>query len=190
MDSGFYLQTNDGENILKLNTFFKMSVLAAGMVAALGANASDGTITVNGSIIATGCQVDAASIAAPVVLGDLSPENFPAIGSISEKQNINVVLTACPTTQAGVKLTAIGTPDATNDQLLALNSDSTATGLGIALYNSDGSLIPMNSPSASAAIDAETGGATVALQAAAMSTAAQVTGGAFTATTNFTLSYN
>lgn len=175
---------------MKLTSLFKMSVLAAGMVAAMGANAADGTINVSGSIIATGCEVDATSIAAPVALGDLSPENFATVGSISAKQNINIALTSCPTTQAGVKLTATGAADATNNQLLALSTDSVARGLGIALYNADGTLIPMNSPSASAAINAETGVATIALQAAAMSTATSVTGGAFTATTNFTLSYN
>ncbi|WP_426785921.1 fimbrial protein (plasmid) [Rahnella variigena] len=175
---------------MKLNTFFKMSVLAAGMVAAMGANAVDGTINVGGTIIETGCQVDAASIAAPVDLGELVPGNFPTIGSISDKKDINVVLTGCPVTQAGVVLTALGAADATNNQLLALNGDSTATGLGIALYNMDGSLIPMNSSSAVAAINAETGSATISMQAAAMSTADTVTGGAFSATTNFSLTYN
>lgn len=175
---------------MKINTFFKMSVLAAGMVAAMGANAADGTINVAGTIIDTGCQVDAAGIAAPVALGDLVPADFPTIGSISAKKDINIVLTGCPASQTGVALTALGAADATNNQLLALNGDSAATGLGIALYNMDGSLIPMNSSSALAAINSETGSATIALQAAAMSTAEAITGGTFTATTNFSLTYN
>ncbi|MCM2444767.1 MULTISPECIES: fimbrial protein [Rahnella] len=175
---------------MKINTFFKMSVLAAGMVAALGANAADGTINVGGTIIETGCQVDAASIAAPVALGDMASTSFPTIGSISAKKDINVVLTECPVTQSGVSLIALGAADATNNELLALNDESTAAGLGIALYNMDGSLIPMNSSSAVASINAETGSATIAMQAAAMSTAEKVTAGAFTATTNFSLTYN
>ena len=175
---------------MKLNTFVKMSVLAAGMVAAMGANAADGSLSVSGQIIASACQVDAASISAPINMGTLVPAGFPTVGSISQKKDINVVLTACPLSQAGVMLTATGSADAVNNELLALNSDSAATGLGIALYNMDGSLIPMNSPSAAAAIDPTTGGATIALQAAAMSTADTVSSGAFTATTNFTLSYN
>lgn len=174
---------------MKVTSFFKMSVLAAGMVAAMGANAEDGTITVSGTVIAAGCEVDAASIAAPIVFNDLDAGALSTVGTISDKQDINIALTACPVSQAGVMFTASGTADATNNQLLALSGDSVATGMGIAIYNKDGDLIPMNSASAAAAIDAETGTATIALQAAVMSTAV-VTAGTFAATTNFSLIYN
>jgi major type 1 subunit fimbrin (pilin) len=176
--------------VMKMDSFFKMSVLAAGLVAAMGANAADGTLNVTGSLISSGCTVDSASLAAPVALGELQSSDFAAVGDISDKHDIVINLTSCPTSQAGVMLSASGAADATNDELLALAADSTATGLGIALYNKDGALIPMSSASAAAAIDAETGAATINLQAAAMSTAEHVTGGDFTATTNFTLSYN
>lgn len=175
---------------MKMTSFFKMSVLAAGMVAAMGANAADGTLQISGNIIASGCTVDSASLATPVAMGVLQSADFAAVGTISAKQDIAINLTGCPTSQAGVMLSASGSADATNDQLLALSADSTATGLGIALYNKDGALIPMNAASAAAPIDAEAGTATINLQAAAMSTAEDVTGGDFTATTNFTLSYN
>ena len=175
---------------MKLNVFSKVSILAAVMVAAMGANAADGTLQITGNVIASGCTVDSASLATPVALGELQSADFAAVGTISEKQDIAINLTGCPTSQAGVMLSASGSADATNDQLLALSADSTATGLGIALYNKDGALIPMSSASAAAPIDAEAGTATINLQAAAMSTAENVTGGDFTATTNFTLSYN
>lgn len=167
-----------------------MSVLAAGMVAAQGANAADGTLNITGTVIATGCTVDAASIAAPVALGDLQASAFTAVGDISEKKDITINLTECPVTQSGVMMTATGATDATNSELLGLSGDSVATGLGIALYNKGGALIPMNSASVAAPIDAETGVATINLEAAAMATSASVTGGDFTATTNFTLTYN
>ncbi|MDH2898240.1 fimbrial protein [Rahnella variigena] len=175
---------------MKMTSFFKMSVLAAGMVAAMGANAADtGTLNVTGSLVATTCSVDAGSTT-DVAFDTLSATSFAAVGAISEKKDIVLNLTACPVSQTGVMFTANGASDATNNQLLALGSDSVATGLGIAIYNKGGDLIPMHSASAAAPINAETGVATINLEAAAMSTAEAVTGGAFNATTTFVLSYN
>lgn len=175
---------------MKMDSFFKMSVLAAGLVAAMGANAGDtGTLNVTGSIIATSCAVDSSSTT-DVPMGTLAAESFADVGAISEKHDITLNLTGCPVSQTGVLFTANGASDATNNQLLALSSDSLATGLGIALYNKGGELIPMHSASAAAPIDAETGVATINLEAAAMSTAQSVTGGSFNATTTFVLSYN
>jgi len=175
---------------MKMTSFFKMSVLAAGMVAAMGANAGDtGTLNVTGTLIATSCTVDASSTL-DVPFDTLSAESFADVGAISEKKDIVLNLTECPISQTGVIFTANGASDATNNQLLALASDSTASGLGIAIYNKGGELIPMHSASAAAPINAETGVATINLEAAAMSTSTDVTGGAFNATTTFVLSYN
>ncbi|TDS92768.1 MULTISPECIES: fimbrial protein [Rahnella] len=175
---------------MKMTSFFKMSVLAAGMVAAMGANAGDtGVLNVTGTVIASSCVVDPSSTT-DVPMGTLSAADFTAVGSISPKQDITLNLTGCPLSQTGVMFAANGAADATNNQLLALSADSIASGLGIALYNKGGDLIPMHSASAAAPIDAEAGTATINLEAAAMSTADAVTGGAFNATTTFTLSYN
>ncbi|TDN59571.1 fimbrial protein [Scandinavium goeteborgense] len=175
---------------MKMDSFFKMSVLAAGMVAGMSANAADtGTLNVTGSLIATSCAVDASSTQ-EVDMGTLSAASFTEVGAISDKQDIVLNLTDCPVSQTGVMFSANGAADATNNQLLALSADSAATGMGIALYNKGGALIPMHETSAAAPINAETGVATINLEAAAMSTAASVTGGAFNATTTFVLSYN
>lgn len=176
---------------MKMTSFFKMSVLAAGMVAAMGANAGDtGTLNVTGTIIASSCVVDTVNSTPEVDLGTISATNFATVGTISTKKDITLALTGCPLSQTGVMFAANGAPDATNNQLLALSGDSVASGLAIALYNKGGDIIPMRSSSAAAPIDAEAGTATINLQAAAMSTAEEVTSGAFTATTTFTLSYN
>lgn len=175
---------------MKMDSFFKMSVLAAGMVVAMGANAGDtGTLNVTGSIIATSCVVDASSTT-QVPIGSLSATDFADVGAVSEKKDITLNLTSCPVSQTGVMFSANGASDAVNNQLLALSADSEASGLGIAIYNKGGALIPMHAASAAAPINAETGVATINLEAAAMSTAQSVTGGAFNATTTFVLSYN
>ncbi len=191
MDSGFNLQTNDGENILKLNTFVKMSVLAAGMVAAMGANAEDtGTISVSGTFLATACQIDAESIAAPIALGDISSATFANVGDTSLKQPFSIRVTDCPDSVANVMMAANGTKDSTNQDLLALGADSIAHGLGIGIYNNDDTLIKMGNTSAPVVIATETHDATIQLKAAAVSTSTSVSGGSISANTNFVLSYN
>lgn len=174
---------------MKVTSFLKFSVLAAGMVAAMGANAADGTITVAGSTVASGCIINYYDKAATITLGNMTPSTFTTVGSSSEKKDITIKLTDCPSTLTGVKFTAIGAADKDNNQIIALSAGSTASGLGIALYNKSGALIPVNSPSAAATIAAD-GTAKIELQAAAMSTSAQVASGDFSATTEFNLTYN
>ncbi|WP_157960982.1 fimbrial protein [Rahnella sp. AN3-3W3] len=191
MDSGFNLQTNDGENILKLNTFVKMSVLAAGMVAAMGANAEDtGNIQITGTLIASACQVDAASITAPVLLGDISSSTFSAVGDASAKEPFSIHITDCPEGLNNVMMVANGAKDATNEELVALDANSIATGVAVGIYNADDSLIKMGQTSAPVAISAENHDATINLKAAAVSTSDTITGGALSANTTFVLTYN
>ncbi|WP_435955426.1 fimbrial protein [Dryocola sp. BD626] len=173
---------------MKMTSFFKMSVLAAGMVAAMGANAADGKLQVTGTVIQGACAVDASSTT-DVSFDEIQGTTFNAVGAVSQKKDITLNLTGCPTAQTGVMFTAGGAVHADNDQLLAISSPS-VTGLGIAIYNKGGEIIPMRSTSAPAAIDPDSGTATINLEAAAMSTAAAVTGGDFTATSSFVLTYN
>jgi len=176
---------------MKMTSFFKMSVLAVGMVAALGANAADdGTINITGELLASACQVDAASISSPIALGDIASGTFAKVGDASTKMPFSIHITDCPDSVTEVMMAAVGTKDATNQDLLALASDSLAAGLGIALYNNDDSQIKMGNTTAPVAISADTHEATIAMKAAAVSTAASVAGGAFSANTNFILSYN
>ncbi|QMV52096.1 fimbrial protein [Ewingella americana] len=175
---------------MKMTSLFKMSMLAAGMFAALGANAADGTINVNGSIVAAGCVVEGAETVTEVNFGTLSPQNFTAVGTISDKKDVSFVLKDCPASLTSAKLVFMGRTDTTNTQLVQLYDTSKAKGIGIALYKKDGGMIPMNTTSEPFPIDAETGTAAIALQAAVMSTSEVVSGGDFTAVAFFTMSYN
>lgn len=62
--------------------------------------------------------------------------NVAALGANAADDTLNI--TGCPRSQASVTFTANGASDATNNQLLALSADSTATGVGIAIYNKGG----------------------------------------------------
>lgn len=173
---------------MKMTSWFKLSVLAVATAASVGAYAGDtGTITVNGRINSTGCVIDAASTAAPVEMGTIITGGFTTPGDKSTAKDFTIHLTQCPETQTGVSLTANGTANTTNTKLLAVNG---VTGVGLALYNADDSQIDLKSPSAVTAIDATSHEATIPLKAALVYTGGTVNEGQFTATTNFTLTYN
>ena len=89
-----------------------------------------------------------------------------------------------------MKLTTNGDKDVTNNKLLKLSDSSLATGFGIGLYNEDGSELAVQTESNPVAVNPELGTAVINLKAAPVKVGESVTGGAFDATTSFTLSYN
>lgn len=176
---------------MKITFYFKISALAVGLACTMGANAADGTLTINGTAIAQGCQIQGQSYTVAVLdFGTVSPAAFPSVGSISAKKEINFSLIGCPTSATSVKVMAFGPYDTTNNKLVPFDSSSSAKGLGIALYNKGGSQIAMHSFSSSFPIDASTHAANISLEAALMSTAPVVTGGDFTASALIGMTYN
>jgi len=176
---------------MKMTSWFKLTVLAAATAATMGANAAAinaGTITVNGRINTTGCVIDAASTSAAIELGTIIAADFGGVkGAKSPSKDFKIHLTQCPEAQAGVSLTANGTASTADTKLLAVTG---VTGIGLALYNPDDTQINLNTASAVTTIDATSHEANIPLRAAAVYTGGDVTEGQFTATTNFTLTYN
>ncbi|MGY2799621.1 major type 1 subunit fimbrin (pilin) [Ewingella americana] len=176
---------------MKMTSLFKMGVLAAGLIAAMGASAADGTVNISGKIIAAGCVIQGAStVAAQIDFGTLTPASFPAVGTLSPKKDVNFTLENCPTSVTSTKLIFTGTASVTDAALFALDPSSTATGLGIALFNKNGSQIPANGSSVVFPIDATTHTATIALQTAVKSTEKTVGGGTFVSRAIFAMTYN
>ncbi|CAI1072035.1 fimbrial protein [Serratia quinivorans] len=159
--------------------------------------AADGTINFTGNVLDTACTVDTASASQTVALGNVNKSAFSAAGSTSGATRFTITLSGCPTSYNNATVKFDGTANSTNSNLLALNSDATATGLGVALYEADGStLIPLTSATKNITLvtngsdtDA-TKGATATYVAKYMSTAAAVGAGTANAATNFTVSYN
>ena len=82
-----------------------------------------------------------------------------------------------------------GTAHPTDRRLLALTEGQAATGLGVAIYEGNGStLLPLFTPSASKTPDSNAIDFTFV--AKYMATAATVGAGTANAVTNFTISYN
>ncbi|MBV6694000.1 fimbrial protein [Serratia quinivorans] len=168
--------------------------LFAGSVSVV--QAADGTIKFTGNVTETACEVQSD---ASVALGNIQKSAFlSGAGATAGATRFTITLTNCPisTTSATVKFD--GTANSTNSSLLALNTGSTAKGLGVALFEADGSTpIPLATASNAITLATTTGAdesavnrATATYVAKYMSTAAAVTAGTADATTNFTVSYN
>lgn len=169
---------------------FKKALVAAALMSAVSmnaANAADGTITFTGNIIAQTCQVNGSVPGdIPVNLGDYTSKEFNSAGSTVGNETIRMELTACPTAVNAVSILFGGTADSTMPALLA--NSSGATGVGIGIYEADGSTaIPINSASANIPLTAGVGTGTFI--AKYVSTAATVGEGAVNATAQYTIQY-
>lgn len=155
------------------------------------ANAADGSINFTGNITDAACTVDTNSASQTVTLGNVSSAAFNAVGSTAAPTKFDIKLTNCPETVTSAAVKFDGTINATNSDLLSVSSDSTATGVGIAIYEANSSTqVPMLTSSASQTIDSTLATNTLSFVAKYMATAATVTAGSANAVTDFTIIYN
>ncbi|MBW1250807.1 fimbrial protein [Pseudomonas tolaasii] len=167
------------------------AVLATSAFASL-ANAADGTINFTGTVLATACTVNAASSTTQnVPMGNVAPSAFRAAGDTTLGGPISIVLSSCPAAVTSAVIKFDGTANATNSSLLALtNTSGVATGLGIGIYESNGTtMIPVGTSSASKTLST-TAPTTFSFVTKYVATAATVTNGPANAVSNFTVSYN
>lgn len=151
------------------------------------AYAADGQINFTGEIIAAACTVDPADATQTVPLGKMASTAFSASGTTAGVAPFKISLTACDNSISDVSVRFDGSADADNPQLLEVNGG--AGGLGIALYEEDGStLIPINSNSKVKSIAS---GSAIQLNFIAkyMATANTVTAGNANASAQFTVDY-
>jgi len=171
-----------------------LSLMASYMLAS-AANAADGTINFTGSIISSACTVNTASASQTVNLGNVNSTAFGStVGTTAAATQFSINLTNCPSSVTSASVKFDGTENATNSSILALSSGETATGVGVALYEADGStVLPLQTASNSITIPTASSGtssATLNFVAKYMSTASSVTAGTADATTEFTIVYN
>lgn len=170
----------------------RLSVVPALIFAALSFQsiAADGTINFTGNIIDTACTLDTNSANQTVILGNVSSKAFNAAGSTAAPTKFNITLTTCPAAATSAKVTFDGTESSANPNILALNAGQTAGGVGVALYEQNGSTpVPLEAVSQSQPL-VSTGPNTLTYVAKYMATAATVTAGTANATSTFTIIYN
>lgn len=152
--------------------------------------ASDGTINFTGTITDTACTVDTSSANQTVNLGTVARTGFTAVGSTSAATKFTIGLTSCPSSVTAARVKFDGIANSTNSNLLSLNSDQTATNVGVGIYEQDGStLIPLATQSASKTISS-TATNTLTYVAKYYAVATPVGAGSANSTATFSIVYN
>ncbi|HBV2141022.1 TPA: fimbrial protein [Klebsiella variicola] len=174
--------------------FFSHAILAATIAAGISfsANAADGTINFTGAILDSACTVNTTSASQTVNLGNVQRTTFKAAGDVAAATQFDIVLENCPDTVKSASVKFDGTANATNGDILALNSGQTAQGVGVALFEADGiTAIPLSTQSAQMTLDttAETNRNVMTFVAKYQATQAAVTAGTANATSDFTIIY-
>ncbi|EFE10418.1 fimbrial protein [Citrobacter youngae] len=153
------------------------------------ANAADGQIKFTGSLTADACKVDTTSADQTVSMGKVAISAFTdGQGTKASPTKFSLKLTDCPDTVTSAVVKFDGNADASNTDLLALDSDSDAAGVGIEIADNTGAAIPIHQ--ASTAYPLAVGDNTLEFVARYVSDTATVTAGAANATSDFTINYN
>jgi len=172
----------------------KLSVTCAalaftGVLSAQGL-AAEGKVHFSGNITAESCTINSSDINQTVELGTVTSALFDAAGDKSNAVDFSINMTGCPATVASVQTKFDGVPDPDNTDLLALDSASTASAVGIGLEETDGTPIPLHTASREVTVESDTHAATLTYQARYVATAAQVSPGTANGVTQFSLNYN
>jgi major type 1 subunit fimbrin (pilin) len=149
--------------------------------------AADGTISFTGNIVSDACTVTVADADQTVILGDVASTAFSAAGDKASPTTFKIGLSDCADTIDHVSVKFDGVSDGTNANLLALDADQLATGVGIEIDDAQGNPIPLHTSSADYAVDS--GAATLDFISRYVATAAKVGAGSASGTSQFTINY-
>ncbi|CAI1835741.1 TPA: fimbrial protein [Serratia fonticola] len=165
--------------------------ILSGTVLASVAHAADGTINFTGNITDAACTITPTSAKQSVSLGTVNSAGLAGAGAVASSTKFGVTLTSCPAAVKGASVKFDGPTDAANSSLLMLTAgEDVATGVGVGIYEEDGStLIPVSTASAPKQLSA-TADTTFNFIAKYVSTADEVTAGNANAVSDFTISYN
>ncbi|EAP4552390.1 fimbrial protein BcfF [Salmonella enterica] len=118
------------------------------LLAASGVQAHDGRVYVSGTITDNTCSLSPDSENINVAMGAVSQRQFYRAGGGSAWQPFAIDLQNCGSTASGVTVSFSGAADSRNTDLLALTAgESDASGIGIALYDQNKTLIPLGQES-------------------------------------------
>ncbi|WP_367672582.1 fimbrial protein [Serratia symbiotica] len=167
-----------------------LAVIAASMGVNHALHAEDGKINFIGNVTDTACVISTSSASQTVNLRSVSAKNFSAAGSTASATRFDIKLTDCPDSVTSANVHFDGPTHPANSTILALNSDQTATNVGVAIYEHDGvTQIPIDTASADVKLSPA---ATNTLEYVAKyyATEVPVTAGTANANASFTIAYN
>lgn len=157
------------------------------LLASLSASATDVTLSLEGNIYATACQVDSASQNLVVDLGQAVASDFKSVGDVGLWKNFDVTLSNCPANLTLATIQLDGQRDATHPFKFA--STGTASGVALELADRTDSLILAPKAQFNAVIDSNTHTADFPMAARYYASQMPVTAGTFNSVVQFTLTY-
>lgn len=153
-------------------------------------DAHDGTVNVTGTIVDKTCAVSADSTTLLVHFGNVSSKTFVRTGDGSRYEPFTINLEKCGSSASNVTVTFKGNADGHNPALLALTPvDGVATGLAIALYDSEKNQIPLNQPGGSTDLIPNQASVALLFYARYLANGETVSSGSANASATFMLNY-
>ena len=143
-------------------------------------------IQLSGNIVALGCTVEPDDVNKVVNLGDWATKQLHYPYGHSEPVVFSIHLTGC--SASGVTLAFSGTKDATDNTLLALNDESTASGIAVEIMDASRNRINMGDSAQRVVVDSL--GDAVLTFAACYRATATPSAGTAVAYSDFTLTYD
>lgn len=165
-------------------------VLARMLPATCFADSASAVFDVNFEYSVSTCQVTSGKDSLNVAMGDIDKSVFKSVGSMSAPVSFNLYLSCDSAMEGGVQVTFTGTKNSDDDTILALNGsggDSTATGIGLAIFDKDSTALPLDS--LSSVYPAVDGDSQLPFFARYKAVQWPVSAGQANATATFTLSY-
>lgn len=169
---------------LKFGAGLLIAMLAPSALADLGLSNMQLTVT----LIANSCVVSQSSVNKTVDLGSWASKQFGSQKS-STPTLFQISLEDCGAATTGVQVTFVGTQDTSDSTLLALNSESSAGNIAVAILDKDRNRIPVGQPSEVYALTAGGNNQPLSFYGQYVRTGAAVTPGTANADATFTLSY-
>lgn len=172
-----------------------VSVFAAAAFSANAAQASDGTITFNGKVIAQTCTINGGGAGNnfTVTLPTVSSSDLATAGSTTGRTAFSIALTNC--TPATGNVSAFFEQGSTVDSVTnnLINQTGGGTTAEIQLVNANGSTIAIGhqpTPDTTNAVALNAGAATLNYAAQYYAKVANTTAGALTTTVTYSINYN
>lgn len=152
--------------------------------------AHDGEVQISGSILENNCTVAADSQNLDVTLGNINSKIFTQAGDSSLPVSFTITLQHCGEAASSMAVSFSGVADDINSTLLAINSGGEqARGIGVAILDSNRTLIPLNTASKGYVLDPEKTENLLQFYAAYTATGSHVSSGNADATATFSLTY-
>ncbi|TNV17207.1 fimbrial protein [Buttiauxella sp. B2] len=130
-----------------LSRFAALFLFALFALWATSSSAHDGSVNITGSIVDKTCAVSADSKSLLVTFGDVSRKTFARAGDASRYEPFAINLEKCGAGASNVTVTFTGNADSRDPALLALTVVAGgATGVAIAIYDSEKEQIPLGQP--------------------------------------------